>query len=65
MAGISGGVIVRDDGRQIQFRPKCERCGNVGPTIYNIAPPTQGVNVSGWQFHCDRCGFDTTITVYG
>lgn len=65
MAGASGAVIVGDDGRNIQWRDKCESCGYVSSCIHHTSHPSPGVRVHCGNYRCERCGQFSEITIYG
>ncbi|MBY0514903.1 MAG: hypothetical protein K2P78_13430 [Gemmataceae bacterium] len=63
--GISGAVVVRDDGRgNIQYRPKCEHCGRVDSTTVSTSV-SPGSTLTCGNHYCIECKQRTPIEIQG
>jgi uncharacterized cysteine cluster protein YcgN (CxxCxxCC family) len=65
MAGATGAVIVRDDGKNMQWRDKCEGCGYVSSCVHHMSSPSQGTIVHAGVYCCPQCRHTSQITIYG
>jgi len=65
MAGATGAVVVRDNGKYMQWRDKCEGCGYVSSCIHQMSTPTLGSRVLCGLYRCERCNKTSEIVIYG
>jgi hypothetical protein len=65
MAGATGAVVVRDDGKNMQWRDKCEGCGYVSSCVHHMSTPGQGSRVCCGHYRCERCSKMSEIVIYG
>jgi hypothetical protein len=65
MVGATGAVIVRDDGKSVHWRDKCENCGNVSSVTHIVSSPGQGSRLLCGMYRCERCSHMSEIIIYG
>jgi transcription elongation factor Elf1 len=54
MITITGGVISRQNGSSVTYKPQCENCNNVEP-VETTVTITRGVTEIS-TFNCSNCG---------
>ncbi len=60
---ISGCIIVSWDGRQGQFQPKCNHCGDVVThTKHGFSMSGGGTSIHG-SHYCSKCGKSSDVKI--
>ena len=62
---VQGAVIVKNDGLKVSYKPKCEKCGNVGSSTTSITVPTSSSSKATSSFRCSKCGIQQKIEILG
>lgn len=64
MAGAAGAIIVREDGKNVHWRKKCEGCSQVEPTTHISAKPSPHSTLTAGYFHCPKCQHQSEVCIY-
>lgn len=64
MAGASGGIVLRQDERSIDWTKQCGPCGYTEPGYHRsqIQPHT---TLQAGVFLCPKCRAQTPVVIYG
>ncbi len=65
MAGGTGCVVVRDDGKNIHWKKKCDGCGFVESGTHISVRPSSGSMLTAGYFSCFKCQHQSEVCIYG
>jgi peptide subunit release factor 1 (eRF1) len=65
MAGAVGAIIVREDGKNVHWKKKCEGCSYVEAGTHVSMKPGPGSILTAGYFNCPKCGHQSEVCVYG
>jgi hypothetical protein len=61
---VQGAVIVKDVGRDLVFKNKCESCGKIDSSTHGMRSGPRGWTYNG-SFRCSMCGAQQKIIIKG
>ena len=62
-AALSGAVVVKQDGKRVTYKKKCESCGTVAPgSTTTTVSPNSTLRSS---FRCTKCKTNQKIAIQG
>lgn len=65
MSGAAGAIVIRDDGKNICWRKKCESCGYVEPGSHASTKPAPHSTMTQGIFHCPKCQQTSEVIIFG
>lgn len=65
MAGAAGAIIIREDGKNIHWKKKCDGCGYVEPGPNVSTKPSPGSQLAAGYFQCFKCQHQSEVCIYG
>jgi hypothetical protein len=61
---LSGAVIIKQEGSQITYKNKCEKCGWVDSSTTTTSAPNKN-STRSTSFTCQKCRNDQRILIQG
>jgi hypothetical protein len=62
---LQGAVIVKQNGLQISYKRKCEKCGYLENSTVSTSAPSTKSSKSTSSFRCPKCGNQQKIEIQG
>lgn len=63
-AYADNGVVIKDDGNQVVFRPRCPKCGYIPPNVSMTGVVMPHGNAMVGSTSCLKCTNSFMITLY-
>ncbi len=62
---LQGAVIVKQNGLQISYKKKCEKCGNLDNSTTSTSAPSTKSSKLTTSFRCSKCGNQQKVEIQG
>lgn len=63
-APITGAVIANQNGSQMSYKNKCEKCGTTSSSTNTVSVPSKGNKYTN-NFRCMKCGNQQRVEIQG
>ena len=64
-AALKGAIIVRQNGTNVTYKQKCEKCGDVSNSTNNINVSSSSSSKMTTSFRCSKCGNQQNVEIQG
>ena len=61
---VTGAVIANQNGSQMSYKDKCEKCGTTSSSTHSAAVPSKGNKYTN-NFRCMKCGNQQRVEIIG
>lgn len=61
---VQGAVIANQNGSQMSYKNKCEKCGAMGNSTNTVSVPGPRQNYTN-NFRCSKCGNQQRVEIVG